>query len=493
MKYRNFELRLAHLTDGKYSAVVTDSLHGRGSAVFTVPPGIDGYRIPQTAACSRRTRELIADVPPPTSCYKKTLPPEEAGRRLFEAVFSGTVGDLFRKSHDPGYGLRIILIIQDSSKGEETLRLHALPWELLFYERHLAVSTNYSIVRQLDRAPPPRCALAPSGRNLRVLVIGADTNDSAPLEIQREKHLLARLAATAGVTFHHLKDISRRGLHEKLEEGFHVVHFMGHGDWVDGQPVLFVQDEFGDAVGVSGTDLAEELHGLTADQWPRLFVLNACHGGAVALGPHGLTGIAAELYRAGLPAVVAMRHEIGDDAAVGFSRSFYRAVAARLSLDEAMAKARLALKRDEDFALDWATPCLFSTSGNGQLFATQAANPATVSYESERARCQPISPWPWVNMALVLLTVLVSSLCLLMQRGIHISLGPIDDDDRVLADWDKLATRRAPTANGARTPVEDSTQAGIISERKATPAPRDDLTSRPPGEDQRPGRSGIQR
>ena len=81
---------------------------------------------------------------------------------------------------------------------------------------------------------------------------------------------------------------------------------------------------------MTGAELAEELRGLTSAQWPSLFVLNACHGGAVALGARGLTGIAAELHRAGLPAVVAMRREIGDDAAVTFSRTFYKAVANHL-------------------------------------------------------------------------------------------------------------------------------------------------------------------
>ena len=238
MKYRNFELRIVPLVEGRFCATVTESIHGRGSCEFTVPSEIEDYRIPQAGNEPRVSRELAPIEPSLVALARPGAPsPEEAGRLLFDTVFSGTVGELFRKCHDPAWGLKIILVLQDG--GGEGLCLHALPWELLFYERHLAVNATYSIVRQMDGPAPPEDVFTASGEQLRVLVVCANPNDTSPLALEREQGILAGMQGTAGVAFVPLQDVSRRGLHEALEQGFHAVHFMGHGDWVQGQPVLF--------------------------------------------------------------------------------------------------------------------------------------------------------------------------------------------------------------------------------------------------------------
>jgi len=371
MKYRDFELRLAHLSNRQYSAVVTDSPYGRCSGFFHLAAELETYRIPMGAAQGRVHRDLSRESKAftETTALRK-VDPEQVGRELFETVFSGKVGDIFKMCHDPNYGLRLKLIIQDGLDTHETARLHALPWELLFYQQHLAVNPAYSIVRQLDGDILIDLALTPVSHPFkpRVLVVGSNPNDTHPLDLEQEKRMLAKLALSSNIEIEALSQISRHGLNEKLEEGFHVVHFMGHGDWHEGRPVLFFTNEHGDSEGVSGHQLAEEIRGLTTSQRPRLFVLNACYGGTVAQGPCGLTGIAAELHRAGVPAVVAMRQEIGDDAAICFARSFYGSIASGLSLDEVMAKARLSLKREPALAPFWATPCLFSNLGNRELF-----------------------------------------------------------------------------------------------------------------------------
>jgi len=151
MKYRNFELRLASLGHGKYSAVVTDSPYGQCQASFRLPPGLDNYRISPHRAGPGESRDLS----PESALYggnaeDSTLDSEQAGRLLFEAAFSGKVGDLFKKSHNPEYSLRIKLVLGEGVNDKETTLLHAQPWELLFYERHLAVELAYSVVRQLD-------------------------------------------------------------------------------------------------------------------------------------------------------------------------------------------------------------------------------------------------------------------------------------------------------------------------------------------------------
>lgn len=379
MKYRNFELRLIPLFNGSYNAVVIDSPHGSGSIIFQFPPAL---QLPQTPAPERPpSRDLApesgayhpfaqAASTPGAACPGPALDAQQLGTLLFESVFCGKVGDLFKKAHDPQFGLRIKLVLQDAANHADAFLLHSLPWELLYYEHHLAVSTQYSIVRALDGEIPAAGGSSYLGApdKPRILMIVANPDDTLPLQLEREKRILTELSVSSAFEVEQLAVASLAALHNKLEEGFDVLHFMGHGAVCQGQPVLLFKNQQGGAEGISGRQLVEEIRGLSCPRRPRLFVLNACHGGAVAAGPGGLTGVAAELDRAGAPAVVAMRQEISDDSAICFSTHLYQALAMGIGLDEAMAGARLALKREPELAADWATPCLYANVADGLMF-----------------------------------------------------------------------------------------------------------------------------
>lgn len=358
MEYRNFDMRISPTAPGHFHVAVTSSPHGTCSGSFQLPPGLVDFQM------ERGEDRIRRDLSPQreTASPAVVLSPQHAGVLLFQAVFNDRVGDLFKKCHEPGLGLRIRLTLPGSKNDANAASLHGLPWELMYYEQHLGVTPAYSIVRQLDGELPVPQSLTPisSPFKLRILLVGVNPNDTHPLDLEQEKRMLSQLAENSILEVEPLEEISRQAFHNKLEEGFHVVHFMGHGDWVDGRPVLFFLNEHGDCEEVTGRELAEEIRGLTSAQRPRLFVLNACHGGVTALGTEGLTGVAAELVLAGVPAVAAMLREIGDEAAVCFSNNFYRCLAQGLKPDEAMAKSRLALKREPQFFIDWATPCLFS-------------------------------------------------------------------------------------------------------------------------------------
>lgn len=379
MNYRNFELRLIPLFNGSYNAVVIDSPHGSGSIIFRFPPAL--YLQPTTATERPLSRDLLPEsgayhgyaqpASAPGACLPDSaLDAEQLGSLLFDSVFSGKVGDLFKKAHDPQFGLRIKLVLQDAANNAEAFLLHSLPWELLFYEQHLAVSTQYSIVRVLDGDYAEAWGSASLGPAFkpRVLMIVANPDDTLPLDLEREKRILTELSASSAFEIEQLAVVSLAALHDKLEQGFDVLHFMGHGALVNGQPVLLFNHQHGGSEGISGRQLVEEIRGLSCTRRPRLFVLNACHGGSVAPGPGGLTGVAAELDRAGAPAVVAMRQEISDESAICFSKHLYQNLALGLGLDEALAKARLALKREPELAPDWATPCLYSNLDDDLIF-----------------------------------------------------------------------------------------------------------------------------
>ena len=190
MEYRNFELRIQPLHANRYSAVVTDSPHGKCQEIITLPMGLCDYRIQTPEGGGRHSRELASE-----STLSKVrlgsprLEPEEVGRMLFDAVFTGKIGDVFRMGNEPGAGLRLKLVFQDGLEREATAQLHQLPWELLFFEQHLAVSPQYSIVRQLDGETPTEQSLTPVDYPFkpRVLVVGSNPNDANPLDLARER------------------------------------------------------------------------------------------------------------------------------------------------------------------------------------------------------------------------------------------------------------------------------------------------------------------
>ena len=102
----------------------------------------------------------------------------------------------------------------------------------------------------------------------------------------------------------------------------------------------------------------------------RLAVLNGCKG-AVVSKTHVFYGMAQKLVRVGVPAVVAMQHEIFDDTAIAFAREFYYSLLANYSIDAAVSDARQALVRNLGIARqDWGTPVLFMRTGGAEVFET---------------------------------------------------------------------------------------------------------------------------
>ncbi len=159
-----FDLLIEPAADG-YRVRVLDSPAGQSDGLFHFPfthaeiEALQGWGLTQQSG----------------------LTPEEFGRRLFAAIFTGGVGECLRRSLDrAGEGtLRINLRLDDAPE------LAPLPWEFLFdpeNERYLALSERSPIVRYLSlplgeetlRVRPP----------LRVLAVLSDPSGSpAPVDV----------------------------------------------------------------------------------------------------------------------------------------------------------------------------------------------------------------------------------------------------------------------------------------------------------------------
>jgi tetratricopeptide (TPR) repeat protein len=153
------------------------------------------------------------------------------------------------------------------------------------------------------------------------------------------------------------------------EQPYHVLHYMGHGDFDEqtGQGVLLMEDETGQGAMVDGSTLGVLLRDLPA---MRLVFLNACETARVTKdkGLDPFAGVAAAMVMAGIPAVVAMQFPISDDAAITFSQKFYPLLARGESVDAAVAEGRRAIRLSEARTMEWGTPVLFMRAPQGVIF-----------------------------------------------------------------------------------------------------------------------------
>ncbi|MET0981243.1 MAG: CHAT domain-containing protein [Telluria sp.] len=309
---------------------------------------------------------------------------QDFGGKLFEAVFSGDIEHLFRSSLDTsfreGKGLRIRLRLPEDSE------LHMRPWEFLFdteSREFLAVREHTPLVRYLPVAQPipPITVEGP----LRVLVALSSPTDHPRLDIAREWEILCHAlepSISAGqlvlrrvpghCTFDNLRDSLRHF-------GAHIFHFVGHG--IPGALVL--EQESGKGLEMEATHLRSAF---PSGALPRLIVLNACSGAITQDVP--FSGLAQGFLRQGVPAVVAMQASITDDAAMIFTRYFYRDLVEIGAVDASLTEARLRMQGN-GHPIEWGTPVLYMRALSGQLFRP-AANPVAYPEEAGIPREPPV-------------------------------------------------------------------------------------------------------
>ena len=294
---------------------------------------------------------------------------QEFGRALFEALFNGEVRsryDVSRLQADhAGQGLRLKLHIRPPE-------LAVLPWEYLFDTRvgdYLCLSSSTPVVRypELPQAMQPLRVSQP----LRILGLIADPTDMERLDFTKEKErveqALARLRTGGQVELTWLSGSTARDLQRALRGGpWHIVHFVGHGgfDRQSDEGLVVLTDDAGRAQPLFATPLARLLGDHRA---LRLVVLNACEG-ARGSARDIFASAAAILVRRGVPAVLAMQHEITDRAAVEFARAFYEAVADGYPVDAAVSEGRKAVSSEVANTVEWGTPVLTMRAPDGVLF-----------------------------------------------------------------------------------------------------------------------------
>ena len=139
-----------------------------------------------------------------------------------------------------------------------------------------------------------------------------------------------------------LKRVTLPALLQRLEQGdYHVIHFIGHGDFDEqrqiGVLVLEAPSRLGRMVS------AEDFNQVLADERSfKLAVLNMCNGARTSAADPS-AGVAQSLVRQGIPGVIGMQFKISDAAAKQFAAAFYHALADDAPVDDALTQARKAI------------------------------------------------------------------------------------------------------------------------------------------------------
>ncbi len=381
MRYDDFLIQLDPGAQGELRVRVLGSPAGQGSAELPLDEEIlrlgDLLAAGSAPTATRGSRNFAAaDDRPDTP----RLAIREVGALLCDHLLHGPVRRLFdqslgglQSSPDRGLRLRLKLDPRDPKAAE----LAAMPWELLFRsetEDFLALSRKTPVVRYLD-VPRP-CRPIAVGGPLRVLAAMATPRDLPPLDLAAERRKLDGISErTEGIQLTFLERASIAAVRETLiDGGFHVFHFMGHGDLdpSTGEGLLFFEGEDGAAEPVSGRAVATKLKDLTA---LGLVVLNACNTAqaAVRRGASPFGGVATALVLGGVPAVLAMQRPIPDRAAIRFSQALYRRLAAGDPVDGAVTEARQAIHSVSPDSADWAIPVLFTRVPDGNVFTLDPA------------------------------------------------------------------------------------------------------------------------
>ncbi|HEV8323729.1 MAG TPA: CHAT domain-containing protein [Myxococcota bacterium] len=359
--YRDFDLLVERAGD-HYRARVLTSPAGQAAGEFALPE-LEGWLAP-VLTLMRSGRSSPRG---PGSSEADAV--KAFGERLYDSVFTESVETCLSNSiarvEEQQVGLRVRLRLADVPE------LSDVPWEFLWSparSRFLALSTETVVVRYLDMPgnETPLLVQAP----LRILVLIANPSGTASLDVEAEFLKLERAVAerskAGDLVLDRVDHATYAALQHQLQRhDYHVLHFIGHGEFDaaagDGQ-VLLENDDHSPRR-LNGTDLGVLLHDHAS---LRLVVLNACEG-ARSGRKDVFAGVAQSLMRQGLPAAVAMQFAVSDTAAILFAREFYGALAQYYPVDAAVAEARKAIYGQPNY-LEWATPVLHLRAPQSQLF-----------------------------------------------------------------------------------------------------------------------------
>ena len=372
VRYRSVQLRFGRDAAGAYALAVAESPAGEhpATAVPLDPAALEQHLWQAATPIAGSARRALGD-----AALDALLPAganaRQIGQQLYAALFDSPLRACLEESlrsidAQRGQGLRFVINTTDAPG------LARLPWEFLYSparDDFLFSDRMLPVVRWLDiDTPAPTLTVEPP---LRLLIAVAAPSDRPGLDVGEEiAHLDTALAELTARGVMHTVRLDHATL-ERLDNALlehrpHVLHFIGHGDFVGDEGVLVLESDTtpGAADPIAGRQLAVLLRNHLTSL--RLIFLNSCMGAtASARDPFG--GVAQSLIRRGIPAVIAMQFPVPDRAAVALARHFYRYLAAGQPVDAALSSTRAFLYA-RGYAVEWGAPALHMRTPDGRLF-----------------------------------------------------------------------------------------------------------------------------
>ncbi|HIO92639.1 MAG TPA: CHAT domain-containing protein [Leucothrix mucor] len=373
-KYLNFDLEITKRSD-KYQARVIASPNGEARHLFDFP--FEQHELEHYSRRLSQTRSFILNENAPNNDLNlrngsvEVIAEEirDFGKKLFNAVFQKNVSEIYRESKisakNKKAGLRIRL------RFPENPELINIPWEYLFDSHSdvfLTLSGDTSIVRYMELSiAVKQMQITPP---LKILVISSNPKDYPPLNVKKElsklKQALMPLENKSRVYFKSIEHATLRKITKTINKhDFHIIHFIGHGDFNQRRKegVLVIEDDDGNGLQVSSQRIATIFQSSDAS---RLIVLNACEGG-ITSKENIFSGVAQSVVKKGVPAVLAMQYVITDRSAIIFSETLYGALSRGSPIDTSLSMARLAIYNQPN-EIEFGTAALYMRAKSGRLF-----------------------------------------------------------------------------------------------------------------------------
>ncbi len=227
-------------------------------------------------------------------------------------------------------------------------RILNLPWELALEGRERLYLSKNTLAPGSNYVPD-------NPLPLKILVMVSSPEDSPVrrrLSFEEEELAILRacgnLFETGQVQIDFTEDGSLHNLRQNLKDNhYHILHFSGHGVFHEGQGYLELEDEYSQQRKIcTAQDFAAALSA-TPEHLPALVLLSSCQS-AQAGQDSNFSGVAQELLRSKVPAVVAMGWSILDRYANCFAEVFYQALAEREALPQAFQKAILNIQQQQN-------------------------------------------------------------------------------------------------------------------------------------------------
>ncbi|MDF5731224.1 MAG: COR domain-containing protein, partial [Rhizonema sp. PD38] len=292
------------------------------------------------------------------------------GSKLYQALFPSKIHGQLRATmagaQKDNYNVRLRLVF-------ESPELAALPWEFLYDEgtnTFLANNTQTVLSRYID-IPQQKRELKAASLPLKVLLVISSPTNLPHLDVAEEERLLrvalAKHIDAGKIELDVLPEPTIRNINQKLrEKPYNVFHFIGHGIFENNKGFTVLVDENGEEKRLDDESFANLFLG---NSNLGLAVLNSCQGATVS-EQQKFVGIAPNLVRRGIPAVVAMQYSIYDTTAKLFADEFYLTLSLGWPVDAAIQTTRNAISIEVGLEKrDFATPVLYMRAKDGIIMS----------------------------------------------------------------------------------------------------------------------------